>query len=215
MKPPPDISITRLAIYLRFLEDYIRENGACRHISSEELARLLNINHHQIRKDLSYFGKFGERGIGYNVIELKDRISRILGLSRKWNLCLCGLGNLGSALIAYEGFRKMNLNIVAIFDNDKKKLNMKVSGAKVYSPGRIREIVNQLSIDMAIIAVPQNASQTVTDELVRAGVKAILNFAPIKLVAPKDVKLRNVDFSTEMINLTYFLSQSQKTDNPD
>ena len=104
MKRPPDISISRLAIYLRFLEDYLKEKGENCSINSEELARYLDISSHQIRKDLSYFGKFGERGKGYQVNELKEKINRILGLGRRWNLCLCVMGNLGSALFAYRGF---------------------------------------------------------------------------------------------------------------
>jgi redox-sensing transcriptional repressor len=113
MKRPPDISINRLAVYLRFLEDCWKEKGPKATINSEELARYLDMNPHQIRKDLSYFGRFGERGVGYHTEDLKNRIAQILGLDKKWNLCICGAGNLGSALCAYRGFRQMNLNIVA------------------------------------------------------------------------------------------------------
>lgn len=206
MRRPPEISITRLAIYLRFLEDYIREKGPQSTINSSELAQFLNINPHQIRKDLSYFGKFGERGIGYHTQELKDKIGRILGLSRKWNLCLCGAGNLGSALLAYRGFRQMHLDILAIFDSDPKKIGKTIQGVKVYSPQSIILEIKRLNIDIAIIAVPQAAAQEITDKLIKSGIRAILNFAPVKLIVPKDVKLRNVDLSTELINLTYFLS---------
>jgi len=115
MKRPPDISISRLAVYLRFLEDYIKDKGTKSTVNSEELARFLDISPHQIRKDLSYFGKFGERGLGYRIEELKDNIHQILGLRRKWRLCLCGMGNLGSALFSYRGFRQIHLDIVAIF----------------------------------------------------------------------------------------------------
>ena len=207
MKRPPDISITRLAIYLRFLQDYLqkRDNPT---INSYELAKFLNINPHQIRKDLSYFGKFGERGVGYKVKELKECIEGILGLNKKWRICLCGAGNLGSALCAYNGFRQWNLNIVAIFDNDAKKIGRKLQGIKVYSPNSIGAIVRRMNIDIAIIAVPSLAAQGIVKKLIAAGIKAILNFAPVKLDVPSHVKLRNVDLSTELINLTHFLSAS-------
>lgn len=206
MKRPPDISISRLAIYLRFLEDYLKEKGENCSINSVELAKFLDISSHQIRKDLSYFGKFGERGKGYQVKELKEKISRILGLGRRWNLCLCGMGNLGSALFAYRGFKQLNLNIVAIFDNDHKKIGKNYQGIKIYSPDKIVQVVKKLDIEIAIIAVPTTVAQGITDKLVKSGVRAILNFAPLKLIVPSKVKLRNVDLSTELINLTYFLS---------
>lgn len=206
MRRPPEISISRLAIYLRFLEDYIKEKGPRSTINSRELAYFLDINHHQIRKDLSYFGKFGERGVGYRTEELKEKINNILGLGRKWNLCLCGMGNLGSALLAYQGFRLMRLNIVAVFDNDKKKIGKLFQGVKVYSPESITAVVKRLNINIAIIAVPHMAAQKIADRLTRARIRAILNFAPVKLSVPADVKLRNVDLATELINLCYFLS---------
>ncbi|MGE5197409.1 MAG: redox-sensing transcriptional repressor Rex [Deltaproteobacteria bacterium] len=208
MKRPPDISITRLAIYLRFLEDYRKEKGDKSTINSEELAKCLDINPHQIRKDLSYFGKFGERGVGYRVGELKERIARILGLHKEWNLCLCGAGNLGTALCAYKGFRQINLHIVAIFDSDPKKIGTSIQGVKVYSPADINTLVRRMKIAIAIITVPQGSAQEIANKLIRAGIRAILNFAPVKLNTPKHVKLRNADLSTELINLTYFLSSS-------
>lgn len=206
MRRPPDISVSRLAIYLRFLEVYAKDKGVKSTINSEELARFLNINPHQIRKDLSYFGKFGERGLGYRIDDLKEKINLILGLDKKWNLCLCGMGNLGSALLAYRGFREMHLDIVAVFDNDARKIGKKIGGIKIYGPQSITLLVKKMNIDIAVIAVPQTAAQEITNKLVKAGIRAILNFAPVKLNVPKSVKLRNVDLSTELINLVYFLS---------
>lgn len=206
MKRPPEISISRLAIYARFLDDYIKEKGPRAAINSKELAQFLDINPHQIRKDLSYFGKFGERGLGYRVGELRDKISRILGLRESWNLCLCGMGNLGTALLAYKGFRQMRLDIVAIFDNDPKKIGTRINGIVVSHPKRIKQLVKKLNIAIAIITVPQGAAQEIVGALVRAGVRAILNFAPVKLSVPRRVKLRNVDLATELVNLTHFLS---------
>lgn len=211
MRQPPDISISRLAVYLRFLEDFVKEKGPDSTINSEELAKFLDINPHQIRKDLSYFGKFGERGKGYRPEELRDKLRQILGLAKKWNLCLCGMGNLGSALFAYQGFRQMRLDIVAIFDNAPEKIGKTIKGVKIFSPERISRVVKQLDINIAIVAVPPRAAQAITDKLIAAGVRAILNFAPIKLSAPASVKLRNVDLSMQLINLTYFLSSCQNT----
>jgi len=208
MKRPPGISINRLAVYLRFLETYSKEGDARSTISSEEFARSLDINPNQIRKDLSYFGKFGRQGIGYNIKELKEQISKILGLHKKWNLCLCGAGNLGSALSSYRGFREMNLNIVAIFDNDPAKINKKIQGIRIYNSKEIKRVIKKLKIDIAIITVPAAAAREISERLVTAGIRAILNFAPVKIGVPSSVKLRNVDLSTELINLTYFLSSA-------
>jgi len=206
MKRPPSISINRLAVYLRFLDNYGKEDNVKGTISSGEFADSLEINPNQIRKDLSYFGKFGRQGIGYNIKELKGQISKILGLHKKWNLCLCGAGNLGAALSSYRGFREMNLNIVAIFDSNVTKINKRIRGVKIYSPKDIRTVVKRLGIDIAIIAVPADAAQEIANRLVDSGIRAILNFAPVKINVPSSVKLRNVDLSTELINLTYFLS---------
>lgn len=206
MRSHPEISISRLALYLRFLDEYKKEKNYKSTINSEELAKFLDINPHQIRKDLSYFGKFGERGLGYRIEDLREKINKILGLDKKWNLCLCGMGNLGSALFAYRGFKELHLNIVAIFDNDTRKIGRSIQGVKIYASKTIVPVVKRLSIDMAIITVPQASAQEVTDKLIEAGITAILNFSPIKPVVPDTVKLRNVDLSTELIHLVYFLS---------
>lgn len=206
MKKPPGISINRLAVYLRFLGQCSKHGEAQNTISSGEFARSLEINPNQIRKDLSYFGKFGRQGIGYDVKELKEQISKILGLHKKWNLCICGAGNLGSALAFYRGFRQMSLNIVAIFDSDPAKIHKKLCGIKIYSPQEIKRAVKELKIDIAIIAVPADAAVEIAEKLIQAGVRAILNFAPVKINVPAGIRLCDVDLSTELINLTYFLS---------
>ncbi len=208
MKRPPDISISRLTLYARFLDEFVREKGAKATINSAELAQALDMNPHQIRKDLSYFGKFGARGVGYKAEELRAHICSILGLGRQWNLCLCGVGNLGTALCAYAGFRSLHLNIVAAFDSDPRKVGSTVQGIRVSALRDIRRLVRERRIDIALIAVPQEAAPRVTALFVRAGVRAILNFAPVKLTVPARVKLRTVDFSTELLNLTHFLSGS-------
>jgi redox-sensing transcriptional repressor len=204
---PPEISVSRLAVYLRFLEDYSRQPGAKNTINSQDMAGFLDLNPHQIRKDFSYFGKFGERGVGYRIPELVAKMRRVLGLDRSWNLCLCGMGNLGSALFAYQGFREKNLNIVAVFDTNPAKVGKMIRGVMVYHPKKIREVVKRSKIEIAILAVPSPAAQEIANDLVSAGVRAVLNFAPLKLTLPKDVGLRNVDFSTDLSNLTHFLSR--------
>lgn len=206
MAKVPEVSVARLSLYARFLEEYIKEKGPQATINSQELARFLDINPHQIRKDLSYFGRFGKRGLGYSANELVSKINRILGLERKWRLCLCGLGNLGSALFAYEGFRRMNLDIVAVFDSDPHKIGIKIGRIKVMHPRYISSQIKKMDIKIAIIAVPQEAAQEVANSLVKAGIEAILNFAPIRLIVPAHVKLRNVDLATELVTLTHFLS---------
>lgn len=206
MKKPPEITISRLAMYLRFLEDYSKEKFSKQSINSSELAQLLDLNPHQIRKDLSYFGKFGERGLGYRVEDLKEKIKQILGLGKRWNLCICGAGNLGSALLAYKGFTKMHLNIVAAFDNDRRKIGRSVNGVEIFPAKNIPSVVKKMHIDMAIIAVPASAAQDMTQALISAGIRAILNFAPARLTVPPGVKLRQVDLSAELVSLSYFLS---------
>ncbi len=209
MNRPPEISVSRLAVYLRFLEDYSRQPGAKNTINSQEMARLLDLNPHQIRKDFSYFGKFGERGVGYRIPELVAKMRKVLGLDRSWNLCLCGMGNLGSALFAYQGFREKSLNIVAVFDTTPAKIGKTIKGVAVYHPDKISEVVKRLKVEIAILAVPSPAAQEIANNLVSAGIRAVLNFAPLKLTLPRSVGLRNVDFSTDLSNLTHFLSRGK------
>lgn len=206
MKRPSRDTISRLALYLRTLQELskTRDNAT---ISSQDLASELKISSDQLRRDLWYFGQFGRRGVGYSIDSLKSRLSQILGLNKSWNVCVCGAGNLGSALLAYKGFKEQNLNIAACFDVDPKKVYKKKNAVTIYPMEDMKKIVRSQGIEIAIIATPIQAAQLVMDALVSCGIKAILNFAPIKLSARKEVKLRNVDLSTELFNLTYFLSQ--------
>lgn len=206
MKKPSKDTISRLALYLRTLQE-LSKTRITATISSQDLAKELAISSDQLRRDLWYFGQFGRRGVGYSIDSLKNKLSRILGLDRSWNVCVCGTGNLGSALLAYKGFKEQNLNIVAGFDVDPKKTYKKKSGVMIYPLEDMRKIVTSLNIEIAIIATPVNAAGAVMEALVSCGIKAILNFAPVKLTAPSGVKLRNVDLSTELFNLTYFLLQ--------
>ncbi len=207
MKKPSKETISRIALYLRTLQELSKTYTGLT-ISSRDLANELNISPDSLRRDLWYFGQFGRRGVGYSIESLISKLSQILGLNRSWNVCICGMGNLGSALLAYRGFKEQSLNIAACFDVDPKKVNKKKSGISCYPMVDMKKIIKSLNVQIAIIATPQSAAPSVMDTLVSCGVKAILNFAPIKLTAPKGVKLRNVDLSTELFNLTYFLTQS-------
>ncbi len=196
-----DISITtiyRLSYYCRALA----ESGELAFISSQDLARLTGFSDALVRRDLSYFGRFGVPGKGYPVAKLKERISGILGLNRKWNIALIGLGNLGSALFRYKGFEGQGFEIVAIFDNDPGKIGKSRAGIEIRGIDRLEREVRKKKIEMAIIAVPVEAAQEVVDAAVRAGIKAILNFAPIKVRVPGPVNLVNIDFSVELERLS-------------
>jgi len=206
MKKPSRDTISRMSLYLRALQE-LSKVQASPTISSLGLSRELNISPDQLRRDLWYFGQFGRRGVGYSIDSLKNKISEILGLNKRWNICICGMGNLGSALLAYKGFKEQNLNISACFDADPKKIYKKKGGIMIYPLEDMKKIIRSSRIEIAIIAAPVNAAQTIVDRLVSCDIKAILNFAPVKLAVPPKVKLRNVALSTELFNLTYFLSQ--------
>lgn len=205
MKKPSRDTISRLALYLRALQE-LSKTRTSPTISSQDLAKELNISSDSLRRDLWYFGQFGRRGVGYSIESLKSKICQILGLERSWNVCICGVGNLGSALLAYKGFKEHNLNIVAAFDVDPKKMYKKKSGVTIYPLEDMKKIVKFRAIEIAIIATPTAGAQLILNKLISCKVKAILNFAPVKLAAPADVKLRSVDLSTELFNLTHFLS---------
>ena len=195
------ISITtiyRLSYYSRALI----ESGDLAFISSRELARLTGFGDALVRRDLSYFGRFGVPGKGYPVAKLKERISEILGINRKWNIALIGLGNLGSALFRYKGFERQGFEIVAVFDSDPGKIGKSRAGIEMRGIDWLEREVRKKKIEMAIIAVPVEAAQEVVDTAVGAGIKAILNFAPVKVRVPGGVNLVNIDFSIELERLS-------------
>jgi redox-sensing transcriptional repressor len=197
-------TIHRLSIYYRALVGLENENYKT--ISSKELARREKLTPAQVRKDLSFFGSFGTRGLGYPVIELRNRIGEILGLNRLWNVALIGVGNIGSALVSYKEFAKQGFNITLIFDNDQRKIGSNHKGIKVSDMRDLKRLVADEKIDMAIIAVPQQVAQTVADDLVEAGIKAILNFAPINLKLPDYIILRNQNMCIELEHLSFALT---------
>ena len=207
MRKPSRDTISRLSLCLRILQELSRARKS-NTISSGDLARELGISSDQLRRDLWYFGQFGRRGVGYSVESLKNKISEILGLHKSWKVCICGMGNLGSALLAYKGFKEQRLDITACFDNDPKKAYKKKGNIPIYPLEDMKKVIKSTNIEIAIIATPTAAAQGVLEKLVSCDIKAVLNFAPVKLTIPPGVKLRNVDLSTELFNLTYFLSQA-------
>lgn len=199
----PEATIMRLSVYSRYLTEIDRKGIIT--ISSGDIAEGVGVSPAQVRKDLAYFGEFGIRGVGYNVKDLHRNILRILGLSSEWSVSLVGLGNLGLALSTYRGFKERGFIITSIFDNDPAKIGMVIEGVEVMPVDRIEEIVSQRQTQIGAITVPSSAAQSIADKLVRGGVKAILNFAPMVLNVPPEVELRNVDLSVNLEVLTFNL----------
>ena len=204
----PERAITRLSIYLRCLEELLADGTLA--VSSQQLAERFGLNSAQVRKDLAYFGQFGVRGLGYYTGELKGNLERILGLTQQWEVALVGLGNLGSALLNYRGFRQRGFRLAAAFDNDPSKIGMRIGRVPVFDVERIVPVLKRRRIKMAVIAVPAAAAQAVTDQLVAAGVNAILNFAPTQLSVPKRVKVQNVDLSVMLKTLSFYTTRSAR-----
>jgi redox-sensing transcriptional repressor len=200
----PEMTIRRLSVYTRCLAQ-LEEDGV-KTISSQDLAERFNLNSAQVRKDLAYFGEFGVRGIGYFVSRLKTELQKILGLDREWSVALVGFGNLGSALYNYKGFARQGFRIAAIFDVDPGKVRVP-DAVPVFGPADMAREIQARSIQIAILAVPADGAQAVTDLLVAAGIRSILNFAPARLRVPRDVRLKNVDLSIELETLSFYLAK--------
>jgi redox-sensing transcriptional repressor len=204
----PEMTIRRLSVYTRCLQQ-LEEDGV-KTVSSQELAERFNLNSAQVRKDLAYFGEFGVRGIGYYVAGLKAELQKILGLDRDWAVALVGFGNLGSALFHYKGFARQGFRIVAIFDEDAAKTGRDVGGIPVLPSRDLAREVKARGIQIAIVAVPPEAAQAVTDQLADAGIKAILNFAPARLRSPRDTRLKHVDLTIELETLSFYLAKGAR-----
>jgi len=198
-------TVRRLSHYYRVLEEV--EGEGKRLISSHRLAEREGITSAQVRKDLSCFGSFGRRGLGYNVAHLREEIRAILGLDRRWKVALIGAGNIGAALLAYRGFARQGFDVVAVFDRDPQRIGQRMGDLSVRDIEELPTVVAQHPVDMAVIATPVRAAQEVADRLVAAGVRAILNFAPRKLFVPDHVALRNVDMTVELETLSFTLAQ--------
>ncbi len=198
----PDETIKRLPIYLRRAIHLSEEGVNC--VSSKELANLLGVTSWQIRKDLSYFGGFGTRGVGYNVESLVSHIREILRLDVVQKAALVGVGNLGSAILAFPGFRPYWLEIAAAFDIDKRKVGKRRNGLIVEDVA-LMGTLKERRINLGIIAVPDDAAQNVADELIKVGIKAILNFAPQYIEVPKRVKVITIDIALYLARLPYYV----------
>jgi redox-sensing transcriptional repressor len=201
-------SVRRLSHYYRVLEEVQAEGK--RMISSRRLAEREGITPAQVRKDLSSFGSFGRRGLGYNVEHLRASIRAILGLERRWRVVLVGAGNVGSALIAYRGFREQGFEIVAVFDRDPQRIGDTIGGLAVQDVASLPAAAAAAAFDIGVIATPARAAQEVAQALVSAGVRGILNFAPRKLFLPEGVSLRNVDMAMEFEGLSFALTQPRE-----
>ena len=201
MRKISDSTVRRLSLYLRFLEQAKSPT-----ISSGELARLGGTTSAQVRKDLSFFGSFGKRGLGYSVPELARRIRDILGLERGYRVVLVGAGRMGGALVQYQGFKQRGFHIVAIYDQDARKIGSRWNGLVVRDVKHLETDLKKDRSDIAIVATPADSAQLVVDRLVRSGVKAILNFAPVPLNVPSDVEVKTVNMALELETLSYSLS---------
>ncbi len=200
-------TIRRLSHYYRVLQEVEAEGR--RMISSHRLAEREGITSAQVRKDLSYFGSFGRRGLGYNVAHLRQEIRTILGLDQRWRVALVGAGNIGTALASYRGFGDQGFDIVAVYDRDPARVGQRVANVPVRDLAELTPGVAQGQFELGVIATPVRAAQEVANQLVAAGVRGILNFAPRKLFVPSQVALRTVDMTMEFEGLSFALTQAR------
>jgi redox-sensing transcriptional repressor len=208
VETPPDVVIGRLPLYARSLR-YLLQEGITS-VSSQELGDRINVTAAQIRKDLSYFGEFGKQGIGYDVEKLLAQIEAILGLTQEWSVALVGIGHLGEAIARYEGFRSQGIRLVALFDSEPNKIGTAINGLTILGDSQIEPICHAHNVRLAIIAVPASRAQEVADMLIAAGVRAILNYAPVVIQTPEGVWVRNIDPVGLMHSMTYYLAREEK-----
>lgn len=199
----PRKTIYRLSVYLRCLQRL--KANEIRTVSSEALAQVAGVKPTQLRKDLTYFGQFGTRGLGYDVTQLAKMITDLLGTSSLQPVILVGVGNLGTALLSYRGFQEQGFEVVAAFDADARRYRDRKLPVPVYGMDKIADIIRDQHVKMAIVTVPANAAQEVTNTLVAAGITGVLNFAPIVLAVPEEVMVSNVNLAMELENLSYFI----------
>ena len=205
MKKISDSTIGRLSTYYRTLSMLIEKNVET--VSSDEIADINNITSAQVRKDLSFFGTFGKRGLGYNTKDLRDEIASILGLKKKWKIALAGVGNIGRALINFNEFKTQGFYFTALFDNDPKKIGTEISGLKVHSIDDVCTVIKNNEIEIVIVAVPTKMAQDVIDVFIKCGVKAFLNFAQVTIKVPEGVLVKNENMSIELEALSYYLTK--------
>ena len=202
----PEATVTRLPVYLRSLLELASDKVST--VSSERLAELSGVNAAKVRKDLSYLGSYGTRGVGYDVGFLVDQVGRELGTTRDWPVVIVGLGNLGRALANYHGFGSRGFRVAALVDADPTLVGETIGGLTVVSIDQLESVVGEGQVAVGIVATTATAAQDVADRLVAAGVRSILNFAPVVLTVPDGVSLRNVDLSMELQVLTFYQHQA-------
>ncbi len=200
-----ELTTNRLSVYLRCLNELAAEGAKT--VSSDKLAKRFHLNSAQIRKDLAYFGEFGVRGVGYYVKDLRKDLTKILGLEKEHCVAIIGAGRLGTALTDYYGFSQSNFTVAALFDTDEKKIGQKVGDVEIFDMKDFAEIAKRDKIDVAVIAVPAQFAQSVLEQITKAEIKAVMNFAPTPLRVEGDVKLKTVDLTISLESLSYFLAQ--------
>ena len=201
----PDVVILRLPMYIRALSQLLDTGSEV--VNSHDLGRLIRMTPAQIRKDLTYFGKFGKQGQGYSVRFLHDELRQILGLDREWAACLVGVGNLGQAIINYPGFAPEGFDVVATFDSDPELVGKTVRGMPVRPMSDLDTVIGRGQVEIGIVAVPASQAQLVIDKLVHAGVHGILNYAPVAPSVPDGIVIRNIDPVLALQSMTYYMLQ--------
>jgi redox-sensing transcriptional repressor len=203
----PSPAVRRLSLYLRQLETFARQDRKT--ISSKQLGDSLGLTDAQVRKDLAYFGQFGHPGIGYRVEELIARLRSILGTDRVWPVALVGAGNLGRALAAYRGFEAKGFRLAAVFDDDPAKIGKQLGGHTIAPLKQLPDLAKSGQIRLVILAVPADVAQDVADQIVDAGIKGILNFAPVTLSVPADVSVNSVDLAVQLEQIAFAISLAE------
>jgi len=199
----PEIVVRRLPLYLRALTRLAEANHLI--TSSQELGAMLGISSAQIRKDLSYFGEFGKQGMGYEVPYLRDQLRRILQVDRHWEMVLVGAGDLGHAIANHAGFDRWGYQVVAVFDNDPHKVGQVMGGLTIRDVAELEETIRSLRVRIGIVAVPAAGAQAVAERMVLAGIRAILNYAPISLNLPPEVRVHAIDPVVGLQSMSYYL----------
>lgn len=206
MKKVPGSTVGRLSVYLRLLDEVSAEGE--RTLSSDALAARAGTTAAQVRKDLSFFGTFGKRGMGYSVPALSSALRSILGLERRWRVAVVGAGKIGKALLGYQDFKRQGFSIEAVFDADGDKVGQEWHGLRILPDAELEKVLAD-GFDIAIVAVPGEVAQSVVDRVVSVGVRAILNFAPVKLRVPEGVALKSVNMALELEGLSFALANAQ------
>ena len=203
----PEVVVTRLPQYVRVLKELLAQGIQVS--NSQQLGEQLQVTPAQIRKDLSYFGRFGKQGRGYSIRRLLEELQQILGLNARWNVAVVGVGRLGKAILSYPGFTPDGFHIVAALDNNPELIGQEVEGITVRPIEELDRVVREQGISIGVVAVPSRFTQEVIDNLVGCGVRAILNYAPISPQVPRGVRIRNIDPVLSLQSMTYYLTNGQ------